>query len=362
MLENITDCNKKKRIFCYLNGAHHFDLFYNIFKMNPEIDFFIHSRSITLDDYRKSRIYGFDNAYFITDFASFKYKTGCFGAFITTDIQSCLPHEYSLKLAYFFKQLRIPVIELQHRLFQLGLHYYDRPAKEIFHDDSLPVRSLADHILTYYPLTNYSNTTTIGYPPFAGTQMSYRGEYTLILSNLHWETYTGKEKYNFYRTVCEFAANNPAKMFLWKMHHGETANPQNHKLIEDLFSVYPEARENIVFYHNNSMLQKTKLSALISKADAIISTVSTVLLDCEMYGKSTFVYKCPSCRCLTDRLKNAGTFGDYKELAALTKHHVSAFETGFLYPYDNKAFVREINSLYKTPDISAEAFLRILLE
>lgn len=361
MLKDLNDNIQHKLIFCYLRGTHHFALFYNICAFNPDIDFYVHSNYISVDEYRKSDLYNLKNVYFVDNIAKFKYKLHLFGAFITTDAQATSPHSYSIKIISFFNKLNIPVIELQHGLFQLGLHYYDCPIKENFQDDSLPTRSLADHILTYYPIESYTNVTNIGYPPYDKLKKSYKGEYNLILSNLHWKTYSNEEKYHFYKIVLQFIEDQQDKMFIWKQHYGEMINPENQKMIKNLFALFPNAEKNILFYQHNEMLKKINVSTLIQKSDNIISTVSTTLLDCEMYNKPTFVYKCNSNDCLLKRLATNHLFTNYTELSNISKNK-QPLKTRFLNRYDNDAFIQCINSLYKTTHLTSPEILQVMLE
>ena len=353
--------NKRRLIFCYLRGTHHFDLFYNIFNENKDIDFYFTSNFITADDYRKSSIYTLDNVYFIDDIKKFKFKFSLFGAFITTDAQATAPHEYSLKLINFFNKLHIPVIELQHGLFQLGLHYYDKQDKENFRDDSLPTSSFAEHILTYYPVVNNVKTTTIGYPPYNKDMLSYKGEYNLILSNMHWLTYTNEEKYNFYKTVLQFTEKNKDTLFIWKMHHGEMVNPHCQHMLNNLFTIFPDAKQNIIFYHENDILKNTNIFDLINKANIIISTVSTVLLDCERCKKETYTFSSPAVDCLTKKLKNPQCFKNYEELHKILQSKKHTFSTGLLQKFDNKKFRDCINALYKRSNLNQPQLLSRIL-
>lgn len=350
---------KKRMILCYLNGTHHFELFYNIFHYNPDIDFYIISKNINEDDYRKSGVYNLDNVFFVAETEKLIYKLNCFGALITTDIQQARAHKYSLKIANLFYKLHIPVIELQHGLFQLGLHYYDMPNRENFRDDSLPTKSFAEHILTYYPISNYKNITTIGYPPYNEDHPTYQGEYTLILSNMHWPIYSPEEKYNFYKTILQYVEHNHEKMFIWKMHHGEMKNTT---MLKELFNVFPTAKKNIILYQDNAMLQKNSITNLIAKADKVISTVSTVLLDCERWGKDTYTYSSNAINSLVKKLKNPQAFTNIEDLEILVNTGNKRFETGLLHKYDNDAFKRTINHLYKETDLSPKDMLNIILD
>ena len=361
MLKNIIQ-DKTKRVFCYLRGVHHFDLFYNIFKENPDVEFYFHSNYIPVDFYRRSKLYELPNVYFTADIKKFKYKLNLFGAFITTDAQATAPHAYSLEIIHFFNKLGVPVFELQHGLFQLGLHYYDVPHKEIFHDDSFCTETFADHVLAYYPENAAASSTVIGYPAYDHLPEPYEGEYTLILSNLHWETYDKEEKYQFYKMMMELAVENPKQTYIWKMHHGEQVNPICNSMIKSLFEIYPHARKNIIFYHENEFLSKSSVTELIQKSREVISTISTVLLDCDMCNKKTATYCCPTVECLINRMKNPQSFTCLEELKEVLGQEKKHFSTGLLYKYDNKAFRKTLDKLYQPTKLSKSEFLELVLE
>ena len=64
MLIDINNCSKKN-IFCYINGKHHFDMFYQIAKQNQDMHFFIYSPNINLDDFIQSQLYKLSNVILI---------------------------------------------------------------------------------------------------------------------------------------------------------------------------------------------------------------------------------------------------------------------------------------------------------
>lgn len=348
MLIDINE-NYQKNIFCYLNGKHHFEMFYQIFKQNKDINFFIYSPNLNLDDFVQSKLYYLTNVTLIknneNEIKELIYKIKSFGLMITTDAQATSAHQKSLQFVNFFQKNNIKVFELQHGLFQLGLHYTSIPHKDCINSDCLYSPSYADYVLSYYP-TSLSNEITIGYPLYIKENNQYiQGEYTLILSNLHWNAYTDSQKNLFYTAVIQLIKNNPDRLFIWKMHHGETKQLDK---IKEILKLWGEMKKNIIFTSDENLFKYISTSDLIKNSQKVISTISTVLLECEMYNKPTIVYETQSVKCLIDKLKSKTTFKNYQELETSFKTNNLPFSTGCLQRYDNVTLRKAIDKYYKT--------------
>ena len=352
MLIDINNCSKKN-IFCYINGKHHFDMFYQIAKQNQDMHFFIYSPNINLDDFIQSQLYKLSNVTLIknneAEINEVIFKIKAFGLMITTDAQATSAHKKSLQFVNFFQKNNIKVLELQHGLFQLGLHYSSEPSKEGLKSDCLYIPSYADYILTYYP-TSLPNEIVIGYPLYTNeNKQNTKGEYTLILSNLHWSVYTDSQRNLFYTSIIQLIKNNPNTLFIWKMHHGEVKQLDK---VKEILNIWGEMRKNIIFTNEDNLFKYISTSELIKNSKNVISTVSTVLLECEMYNKSTIIYKAESVGCLINKIKNKTIFKNCTELEALYKKQQNQLTTGVLHRYDNKKFREAFNKFYKTPDNS----------
>ena len=350
----------RKRVLCYLNGAHHFLLLHNLIELNHDIDFFILTRdgSKNNDDFRKSNLYSFDNVYFIPNFSQVLYKAHLFGLFITTDACMVTSHEEALKFMSFFRKISIPVVELQHGLFQIGLHYYKTPLKTEFMSETLPAISFADYSLTYYPCYNNPNQICIGYPPFYNLKKTIHGEYILILTNLHWSIYSDEERYLFCKTIFEFASRNKDKLFIWRGHHGENLDKRYTKMLVDLSKMFPLVK-NIIFtnsdkfFNSDNVINLISLQNLIRTANSVICTVSTILLDCEMYNKEVFLFNAKLQKNLINKIKSCCLFYSCDDL-------VNQFDkkkklvTGKLLPYNNDTFKSFVNRVYKVSSVSKD--------
>lgn len=355
--------SRRKMVLFYINGKHHFPLISPIIKANADIDFFIHSRSATEEDYRRSELFRQENSHFVAALSRLQYKLNLFGAYISTDMHAAAAHAYSLRIAKIFFSLGVPVFELQHGMFQIGLHYYDQPYRELFWDDSLPTKSFASRVLAYYPVaSSIAAHTVIGYPPYsAPPPTNCTGEYILVLSNMHWNTYSHDERYNFYKAVFDYADSHPQEHFIWKVHMGEVKNTLCKAIVLSMFELFPHLKERIVFAHEQEIMPLIPLPKIIANAKSVISTPSTVLLDCEIYSKRVAVFSCDTNRALTSKLKSASFFGNAKELDHCMSNGLAPLQSGLLHPYDNAAFRRALDESYHVTDKSQSEWLDIVL-
>ena len=353
-----------KMVFCYLNGRHSIPLMIPIVRGSPDVEFYFHSRTFAGVDFMASPLAKSPNAHFVGDFDELKFKLNLFGAFITTDANAARSHVYSLKLVSMFKALGIPVFELQHGLFQIGLHYYDVPSGVSFWGDSLPSKSFAERVLAFYPpIRRTPPSTVIGYPPYSGEPSDCGGgEYLLILTNLHWPTYTVDEKMAFLDAVAALVESRPELPVVWKMHHAETPPASKiNQMVGEVLGRHPDAKRRIRFAHLDEGLKGLSAAEIIAGAKYVVSTVSTVLLDCEIHRRPTAVYACASNACLVRMVESADTFSDGDSLLALFGRGLHPICTGKLRPYDNAAFRAALDACYKPSPITQEKLLSLLL-
>lgn len=346
---------KQKRILFYINGKHHYHLVYNLVKNNPDYQFYFFAPSVEKEDYIRSVLYPLENSFLIKDENILLMKLPVFGLFITTDCQMASPHRRSLHLAHLFTKLNVKTVELEHGLFQLGLDYYDVPSGVNFWNDSLPTPIVADVFLSYAKEPRVPKAVCIGYPPYIKSQNnSYTGNYTLILSNLHWDTYTNVEKYRFYQSVIRLAAGHPDRLFVWRQHHGEKTRQDCKRMYSGLFSAISPCHANLIIEHK--MFDDISTEDLIAKATNVISTVSTTLLDCEINKKDTYVYACNTIESLIRKMPKCKTFSSYEELKAVFDKKAS-IETGKLNPYDNQAFRKVVEENYHISEFDKAVYL-----
>ena len=355
----------KRMVLFYVRGKFQFPLARPLIEQNPDVDFYVHSNLIPRVDYESSELAPLANCHFVLSFDDFKYKLSLFGAFVTTDAQAATAHQYSLRLIRLFNRMGVPVLELQHGLFQLGLHYYDVPAGSYFGGDSLPTRTFADEVLFYYPPWHGdAKGTVIGYPPSASPPPHSSGEEpcVLVLSNMHWPTYQESESRNFYLSVFKCAEERPDENWVWKLHPSEIKNRRSQALIEEAKSKFPVGAARIRFHHLDPELGRRSLSDLVGTARLAISSVSTTLLDCELGGLRVAVFDSPAVKCLVDRLHEKTTFCDADGLLGALDGQCRVLKSGLLVPYDNDAFRRALDLHYRETGLPQSDFLGLAFD
>lgn len=355
MLEKI-ESKKKKNILIYIDGTHRFNLVFNILNNNKDIFFTIYSNNISINEYSRSKLMEFEHVVFTRDTLNILYKLPSFGMFITTCALPASAHSHSLAIISLCKKIKLPTIELQHGLFQYGLHYSSKAEKLKFLPDSLSLKGYADIVLTYYN-NDTINSYCIGYPPYSDESdvKSYEGEYNLILSNMHWRAYSEEEKFNFYNILIKFISEKNDELFIWNMHPGELKKTSlNPNMINNLLQIYPKANNNLIFAKKNNLISEIPLDELIKKSKRVISTISSVLLECEMYSKKTCVYDCENFKHLMNELPSKATFNDYSSLCAFFRDGKNAHKltTNSLNKYDNVRFLQCVEENYNEPSFS----------
>lgn len=352
---NFKEAQKQKRILFYIRGTHHCHLVYNLVKNNPDYQFYFISNFLKKEDYIRSVLYPLDNCFFISDVNNLYTKLPLFGLYMTTDCQMTAAHVYSLNLRRLFAKLDVKTVELEHGLFQLGLDYFDIPSGIDFHDDSLPTPIVADVFLSYAKDSRIPQAVCIGYPPYEKKQEPvYEGNYTLVLSNLHWKTYTDVEKYRFYQNIVRLVSENPEQLFVWRQHPGEKASPACKRIYTQLLSILSPRHKNLVI--ESPAFDELSTEELIVKAKNVISTVSTTLLDCEIAKKDTYIYACDTNKSLIEKLPLCKTFSSYEELNYLFNKK-APLKTGKLNLYNNAAFREVVEGIYHMPELDKTVYL-----
>ncbi len=340
MLVNYSQYPYKKTILFFANGKHHVDMFLNIFTHNPDICFVIYSPTMTVDDYFASSAAKYSHIIFTSDFAEALHKIPSFDAYISTVLQNGSFHVKGIELWRKCKEEGIKTYEIQHGMFQIGLHYADICQNRLLGSDSLKCYSRSDEFLVFYPVDDMKNKTVIGYPDYITDDQYTHGEYTLILSNMHWETYTNLERTRFYQSVSRLIAENPKQLFIWKTHHAELTTIET---VKEQLGIYSEQTPlNLLFTSQTNILNLLTTADLIKKSKNVISSISTVLFDCERHKKPTLIYRASSTAVLADAIEDADFFTDYVDLVAQYAAASKPVHSGLLQKYDNTAFRRAL--------------------
>lgn len=336
-------------ILIIISAGYQLDLITNIVKCNKDIDFYIHSQHLSLEDFLRHPLSREINCRLISqrDKAELIFKMDFFNAILSTECRSCTAHKYGLELLNMAKK-RIPIFEIQHGLFQLGLSYSCLPSKHRLFADSFLPKTAADEVLSFYPLKE--KHTLIGYPPFYNVKpdlVKHKSAYCLILTNLNWHTYEEQERVNFYLSLEKLIKEHSEKCFIWKFHPQEVLWFKQADYYSDLLSTL--SHNNLILHHEDPVLSHVPTQNLIKFASKVITTPSTVLLDCQMLKKNTVIYECCSNQTLLDLLRSSSknkqpaTFHNFSELAKIFSLEQGLL-TEYLYSFDNAAFRGAIES------------------
>ncbi len=365
MLLDFKDDKYKRKILCFYHNAFVLDLFYTLAGNNQDTLFiFLTNISDAHDTFYRHKASELKNVIRadLKELADVVLKLKSVGLLITSAAQSDRLCKDGLKVVALCNQSKIPVFEIQHGMFQHGIHY--QSGEQELSNESLTAETYADRILTYYP-AGMENEIVIGYPAFNNQAKAIAGDYTLVLSNLHWQTYQKLNVYKFYHAVIKYAAKHPEQIFMWQPHPGEMANGGlNHLLLKSLFGIYPKARRNFINIKENPVSNLVPTSEWIRKAGRVISTISTVLLECEMYQKPTLIWECEDTKVLLDKIKTKASFKDYADLCRMNDLPDEALQlkSGLLLPYDNDAFRRAVAAHYHGPAESDRNLLADVLK
>lgn len=337
-----------KNILVIVNGLPKLDNAYLIFRENKDCTFYvIFNGKFCIQEYYNSRLSKLPNL-IINEKAETELfvKIEKFGLVITTECAaapSCLPGLIILALC---AELHIPIVELQHGLFQYGLHYTveDESYKKIY--DFLNVDNFTDYLLSFYPVnTEYRKGTVIGFPKYHLCDLqpynNYDAGYVLILTNFNWDCFSPEDFDNFLGCLLKTTEAHREIQFVWKPHPSEIGLYLNKNQIN------LDAFNNITIVSDDPMLNLTPLDSLVKYASKIISTLSTVLFDCEAYGKDTAVFKCGANSQLLSEIDSCYTFSNESQLRAFIESKQRfQITTGKLIEYDNSEFRKLIDEHY----------------
>lgn len=204
------------------------------------------------------------------------------GALVSPAESSLSAHERTHTFFVRARQLNIPTFSMQHGVENVGLKQAD------FEDDSL--ESIAsDHLLvwSHRELASRCRVPDLGPRRVAVGRLRHRGQpdaelasafmhydsVTAVFENLHWNRYSGEWRRTFLNDLVAFARSHPGVAVLLKPHHGGLWSIRNtHRLID-----WPA--NLIVADPTDPYWEPYTANALISLADIVITTPSTVALD-----------------------------------------------------------------------------------
>lgn len=214
-------------------------------------------------------------------------------------------HIHHLALAY---EMGLPVFEMQHGLFQLGISCSERSAL-VGSGLSGALSSLNAPNLTQHKFIWGESRTTdeisIGYPPYVNdivestAYIRTQAESVLVASNMHWNILDEDDVAQAWDYLVHLFKHLPDIPFVMMPHPGEMKSASLQRGLErcrlnginNLEVKRPEDRDEFI-----AMLAATRVA---------ISTISTVLLDFEMYEMPCVILPCEKQKHLVAALQHA---------------------------------------------------------
>ena len=338
-----TESECARNILVLVKALSQLDNFYLIFKENGDYTFYLSVReTFCLQDFYNSRLAQLPNLILICDSAQLIRKVEKFGMVLTAD---CSASGIGLKTMQFLalcSELDIPVVEMQHSLFQYGIHYHAEAksyAETISYgtlSESINVEPFAEHLLSFYPVTmEHRHGTVMGFPKYHLNELQdpcYDAGYILIISDFNFESCSSEDFCAFLGCIIKAAVAHPEIQFVWENTSSETVDCFNKK-------INLNAYENITLARSDQMLRLLSPDSLIKNASKVISTLSTALLDCEAYRKNSIVFKCESVLQLFAEINSCSTFSNSDQLNSfIESRELSLINTGKSIEFDNSKF------------------------
>lgn len=355
---NVRPFTKKKEkpiILLILGGEFHLDLYASLLETNQEFNWAVFIKDIAkIPNKRLSDLNSKFGTYFFTDRATALAHFGDIDAVITTFAVPHAAHLYYLEFAALACEMGIPVFEIQHGLFQIGISYSEESFlvgsgdKKHLARNALPVRNLAPNTLRWF------GENAIGYPPYTDAvradssylhdEMEEEGppEKILYLTNFHWNLLDAQQRDHGYSMITKSILALPDGNHVISPHPAEVQSPLFRNMVKTLEDenatnfeiVRPESAE-----HRITMLRQTKVA---------VSSISTVLLDLEMMGIPTLLFDLPGFRSLQQGLEEFTAVSDGSTLVRQLKHvlyseYFPELHTGKLKPFNRQALVDSLH-------------------
>ncbi len=207
-----------KRVLMHLQGSWHIEMYANIFAELPEIYFAVFVEVPVEEAIRLAETLP-DNVLIIPNIVDVLLQIDTFGVVLTTLATPHRGHVRGIQIFQACSALGIPVLEIQHGLFQIGINYYDvsRVSGSGFKNSSIgfPARNFRDGLITW------GGPDGIGLPQFHRNPPAEDKGFVLILTNMHWSIYSDLERLMFYDGIRRLVLDHSDTRFFWKPHQAE---------------------------------------------------------------------------------------------------------------------------------------------
>ncbi|MEW4400058.1 hypothetical protein AB1J06_15340 [Agrobacterium tumefaciens] len=365
-MQVFAEASKKLRpiVLLVMQGGHHLNLYRNLFVLCQDVSwicFLPEIQKVSRDVVEE--LYDNFGVQFFTDRQTAIAHFGTIDAVITTFAvphRAHTPHLRFVALAY---ELGIPVFELQHGLFQLGISSSE--ASPFVGSgisgalNGLPVPNMTDRKL------RWSGEGAIGYPPFAesvyedSSRLRCAGDHTLILTNLHWNILSEEDVGHICDMIVKAVVSLPEISFMMVPHPSELDKPHLKRLRARLQSANAQ---NIRIIRPDSA---DEMSDLIKSSRMALSTVSTVLLDLEMYEVPTLIMAGRRQHRLIESFQSChlvvGKEGLVQDIKDIYYGHLQPYlRTGMLEPFHASILQENILTAIRKIPMRAETYVPII--
>lgn len=286
----------RKTVLLILQGEHQLSLYEQMFRLCQDVHWVcVLPDPQALDAALVQRIYIVYGVQIFTDRATALTSFLGIDAVITT---FSVPHRaHSAQIAYIALayEMGIPVFELQHGLFQLGISYSESSA---FVGSGIPgaltaldAPNLTDQRLVWGAARGQGEIS-IGYPPFSrdifespACRRPDRGS-VLIASNLHWNILSPDDVNACWTAIIRLIKALPDIPFVIMPHPSEMAGAALKRSIERCQSM---GLRNFTLRRPKD---RSEFVSMIAQSKLAVSMISSVLLDFEMYGLPCVLLPC----------------------------------------------------------------------
>lgn len=257
------------------------------------------------------------------------------------EIVQSVPQNFqtALKLAL---QLRKPVIEVPHGLFQPGFNITDDSQfivhSSFYYGSNNTLLSLAHKKISWYLPDGVGFPRTLcknAYPK------RILPKYTLITTNTNWYLYSLQDKIQVLTYIRDHAVAHPNELFIWQPHPAEIiSNTSNTMPCKYIFNMRPA---NVLEYGITKDIYFHGIDStedLIAYCSRGISTVSTCIIDFEIHRKPIHVFECEGTKNLSDSFESCSLFSSSADLDIPPKQ----IRTGYLKDFDVQAFDAAVES------------------
>ena len=320
-----------RRVLLVAQGPWHLDMYASLFTALPEIDWTVYFEAPG-EALSPLALAAPSNVQLIGNMTDVLLRLDDFAVCLTTLATPHRAHLRGLQIFTACSRLGIPVLEMQHGLFQLGVAFVEVSKTPGSGFPSAAMGAAARNFRD--DLIGWSGEDGIGLPQFHDLKPASDDGYVLILSNLHRSVFSEVERRLFYEGVARLVRKHRRTKFLWKPHQSELQ-----RKLEPLYApLMNEVGANLQLLTKEAMAGTTTLE-LIRCCSRAVSSLSSVVLELEMYAKPTLLYAPVSMEGAVSIMGTVHPFVDDLSLSAayddlLQRPDAYRMQTGFLKPFE----------------------------